>query len=76
MTSQESELGQNNTDPNNGPWETPLTRNEEGEPIGVTLALMTEDLRAMNIDVDATNTVYYKICDGVIKLNDSLNKIE
>lgn len=44
-------------------WETPVIRRENGEPIGVSIFLSDEDLRALSIDIEAEEELKYRITE-------------
>lgn len=52
-----------------GPWETPVIRRENGDPVGVSLHLRAEDLVELGIDPDVTTNIHYGITqNGGIRL--------
>lgn len=45
-------------------WNTPVMRDADAEPIGVALFLTTDDLAEMDISVDGTDILQYRITDA------------
>lgn len=52
-----------------GPWETPVIRRDNGDPVGVSLHLRADDLVDLGIDPDGTMIIHYGITQkGGIRL--------
>jgi len=60
-------------DQSEGPWETPIVRREDGEPIGVVLTLTKQDLSDLGLETESEETLFYNVADGRIFVTEEKN---
>jgi hypothetical protein len=54
----------------NGPWETPVIRSDDGHILGITLTLMPKDLDELGIASTSNEFVYYYISEDSVQVTD------
>jgi hypothetical protein len=57
-------IGSNRIEGDNGYWETPIVRDEDGEPIGASFFLTEDDLDVLGIEVESVSEIGYRITAG------------